>query len=150
MGLNNIEELLDLDYKDVEEDIKYKGKPNLTSSDSARMLFDLAGRNIISQEQLKSAQEELKIKEGTSPILHPNQYHHLLERLYDMKIVGESELNQLEETLPKVKYNPVRNIKETKRKDEEIAIGINEGILNKKGKPEQQIVDNDDEMEFQL
>src|SRR3989338_10524109 len=77
-GLEKIENLLSVDPVDVERDKKREGDLNLTSVDAIRITYDLIGRGVLSEKHLAFVQKETGINKIVKPILHSNQYFHLL------------------------------------------------------------------------
>jgi hypothetical protein len=92
-GLNAITDLQAITKQDVENDEKRIGDLNLTSVDATRIAYDLVGRGILSREQLAFVQKETGI-EGKipKPILHANQYFHLLKWLSEKGVISTKEI----------------------------------------------------------
>jgi hypothetical protein len=95
IGLNVITDLQTITKQAVEDDEKRIGDLNLTSVDATRIAYDLVGRGILTREHLKFVQKETGI-EGKipKPILHANQYFHLLKWLSEMGVVSTKEIEQ--------------------------------------------------------
>lgn len=93
IGLNSIADLQAITKQDVENDGKRIGDLNLTLADAARIAYDLVGRGILSNEQLKFVLKETGLNDKIpKPILHPNQYFHLLKWLLEKGAVSEKEI----------------------------------------------------------
>ena len=45
------------------------------------------------------------MKTGIPPILHPNQYHHLLKWLKDKKIIKDEDINNLSKIMKEEAYS---------------------------------------------
>ena len=80
-GLEKIEDLLSIDPSNVENEKQHKGDLNLTSVDAVRITYDLIGRGVLSEKHLAFVQKETKLEKIVKPILHSNQYFHLLKWL---------------------------------------------------------------------
>jgi hypothetical protein len=95
IGLNVITDLQTITKQAVEDDEKRIGDLNLTSVDATRIAYDLVGRGILTREHLKFVQKETGI-EGKipKPILHANQYFHLLKWLSEKGVVSTKEIEQ--------------------------------------------------------
>jgi hypothetical protein len=106
-GLKELNDLLDIENKDVKEDELHKGDLNLTSVDAIRITYDLIGRGILGQNHLKFIKDKTKISQNIKPILHPNQYHHLLRWLKDEGQLKNQEIKKLRETLPEEPFTGI-------------------------------------------
>ena len=95
IGLNVITDLQTITKQAVEDDEKRIGDLNLTSVDATRIAYDLVGRGILTREHLEFVQKETGI-EGKipKPILHANQYFHLLKWLSEKGVVSTKEIEQ--------------------------------------------------------
>ena len=98
-GLEKIDDLLSIEFADVEKDKKHKGDLNLTSVDAMRIAYDLIGRGVLSEKHLAFVQKETGIDKIVKPILHPNQYFHLLKWLKEKGELTEQELQKAKEIL---------------------------------------------------
>lgn len=103
-GLEKIEDLLTIKKENVERDKKRIGDLNLTSADAVRIAYDLIGRGILSKEHLSFIQRETKFDKTVKPILHANQYFHLLEWLKEKGAVGNDEIKRAREILQEELY----------------------------------------------
>lgn len=91
--LKAITDLQAITKQDVENDEKRIGDLNLTLADATRIAYDLVGRGILSTDQLKFVQKETGLNDKVpKPILHPNQYFHLLKWLSEKGAVSEKEI----------------------------------------------------------
>ena len=93
-GLEKIEDLLDIENLDVEKDKTRKGDLNLTSVDTIRIVYDLIGRGVLSEKHLFFIQKEISLDKNVKPILHANQYFHLLKWLKEKGELTEKELEK--------------------------------------------------------
>jgi len=75
----------------LKADRERSGDLNLTSVDAIRIAHDLIGRGVLNPDHLILLQKELKLDNVVKPILHANQYFHLLQWLVD-KGVASKEL----------------------------------------------------------
>jgi hypothetical protein len=98
-GLEKIEDLLQIERPDVEKDRKHQGDLNLTSVDAIRIAYDLIGRGILTENHLLFVQKETGLDKVVKPILHPNQYFHLLKWLKEKGKLSEKELEKAKEIL---------------------------------------------------
>lgn len=98
-GLKRIDDLLTIEPTDVEKDRQHKGDLNLTSVDAIRIAYDLIGRGILSDQHLVFIQKETGLNKIVKPILHPNQYFHLLKWLKEKRALTEKELQKAKEIL---------------------------------------------------
>ena len=93
-GLENVEDLLKVDAVDVGKDKTRKGDLNLTSVDTIRIAYDLIGRGVLSEKHLSFIQKEISLDKNVKPILHANQYFHLLKWLQEKGELTEKELEK--------------------------------------------------------
>ena len=98
-GLEKIEDLLSIETSDVEKDKARKGDLNLTSVDTIRIAYDLIGRGVLSEQHLSFIQKEISLDKNVKPILHANQYFHLLKWLQEKGKLTENELQHAKEIL---------------------------------------------------
>ncbi len=94
-GLNAITDLRAITKQDVENDEKRIGDLNLTSVDAVRIAYDLVGRGILSPVQLEFVKKKTGIGDRIpKPILHANQYFHLLKWLAAKGIIAGEEIER--------------------------------------------------------
>ena len=93
-GLEKIEDLLGIEPADVEKDNKHKGDLNLTSVDAVRIAYDLIGRGVLSEKHLAFIQKETGLVKIVKPILHSNQYFHLLYWLKEKSELADNEIEK--------------------------------------------------------
>ncbi len=98
-GFEDIKSLLKIESADVEADKQRSGDLNLTSVDAVRIAYDLIGRGVLSPPHLAFIQKEIGLDKIVKPILHPNQYFHLLRWLKKKGELTEKELTKANEVL---------------------------------------------------
>jgi len=103
-GLTAVRDLLQVDSQDVEEDSRRVGGFNLTSVDAARIVYDLVGRGLMSQDRIGPISELLAFGGRVGPILHPNQYAHFARWLHAQGLVTQPELDLIIQQLPAEPY----------------------------------------------
>lgn len=106
-GLADISELNNLDREDVDRDGKKKGDLNLTSVDAIRIAYDLVGRGVLNNEHLHFIEQETGIEKSVKPILHPNQYFHLLMWLQEKGKITDAEFNRAKILLQEEIYSEI-------------------------------------------
>lgn len=106
-GLENVEDLRTIERADVDKDEIYEGAVNLTSVDTIRIVYDLIGRGILNEKHLDFIKSETKLSKIVKPILHPNQYIHLLKWLKQKGILSEADLKKAEEILQQIPFSGI-------------------------------------------
>lgn len=106
-GLEKIEDLLNIEKEDVERDKKQIGDLNLTSADAIRIAYDLIGRGILSEKHLSFIQREAKLDKIVKPILHANQYFHLLKWLKGKGMVSADEIKKAQKILEEEPFSGI-------------------------------------------
>jgi hypothetical protein len=106
-GLETIEDLTSIFPEDVEQDKQRKGDLNLTSVDAVRIAYDLIGRNVLSEKHLAFIQKEINLDKIVKPILHANQYMHLLKWLKEKGVVSNSEIEKAREILTEEPFSGI-------------------------------------------
>jgi hypothetical protein len=105
--LDAVESLLEIEQPDVEKDKKHQGDLNLTSVDAIRIAYDLIGRGVLSEKHLAFVQKETGLTKIVKPILHSNQYFHLLKWLKEKGVLTEAELAKARELLQEESYSGI-------------------------------------------
>ncbi|MDD5341143.1 MAG: hypothetical protein PHC97_01765 [Patescibacteria group bacterium] len=103
-GLNNINDLMSIELADVEKDKVRGGDLNLTSVDAVRITHDLIGRGVLTKEHLAFIQRDTGLEKNTKPILHANQYFHLLKYLKKKGAVTDTEIEKARQILQEEPY----------------------------------------------
>jgi len=98
-GLKEINDLLNIEIVDVENDKNTQGNLNITSVDAIRIVYDLIGRGVLVGKHLQYIQKETDVNKIVKPILHPNQYFHLLRWLKVKGQLNEKEMLKAKEVL---------------------------------------------------
>ena len=93
-GLKQIGDITSVELEDVEKDKKKKGNLNLTSVDAVRIAYDLIGRKVLSEKHVNFICSNTGIDKNVKPILHPNQYFHLLKWLKEKGEISEKEFEK--------------------------------------------------------
>ena len=106
-GLETVEDLTSILPEDVERDKQRKGDLNLTSVDAVRITYDLIGRNVLSEKHLAFIQKEINLDKIVKPILHANQYMHLLKWLKEKGIVSNGEIEKAREVLTEEPFSGI-------------------------------------------
>ena len=106
-GLETVEDLLSIDPPDVEKDRNHEGDLNLTSVDAVRIAYDLIGRGVLSEKHLAFVQKETGLTKIVKPILHANQYFHLLNWLKGKGALTDSEIEKARQVLQEEPYSGI-------------------------------------------
>ncbi len=106
-GLETVEGLLSINPPDVEKDRNHKGDLNLTSVDAIRITYDLIGRGVLSKKHLAFVQKETKLQKIVKPILHSNQYFHLLKWLEGKGVLTDKEMEKAREILQEEPFSGI-------------------------------------------
>lgn len=106
-GLKKIEDLLSIEATDVEKDKNHKGDLNLTSVDAIRIVYDLIGRGVLSEKHLAYVQKETGLNKTVKPILHSNQYFHLLKWLKEKGAVTDNEIERTRKILQEEPFSGI-------------------------------------------
>jgi hypothetical protein len=106
-GFSSLADLKNIDQKDVENDVKKVGGLNLTSADALRIGYDLVGRGVLKNEHLVKIKSKVCKNQDIKPILHPNQYYHLLNWLQINNIVTTKEVEKAKATLQEEPYQGI-------------------------------------------
>lgn len=103
-GLNKLQEILNLELKDIRDD---ENKPlglHMTAVDAYRIVSDLIGRGILKDNVLKLIKKEFKLTDKVKPILHPNQYFHLMEWLIKKGQASSGDLKRLQKSMKEIRF----------------------------------------------
>lgn len=80
-GLSDLSDLLKIEMINVEKDENHIGDLNLTFVDAVRIAYDLVGRGVLNEQHVNFVKSKSGMIQNVKPILHPNQYFHLLNWL---------------------------------------------------------------------
>jgi len=106
-GLQSLDELLKIDFADVQTDIVREGDLNLTSVDAIRITYDLIGRGILNNKHLEYIKGRTNITSEIKPILSSNQYFHLLEWFKEENLITDLELEKAAQILKREPYTGI-------------------------------------------
>lgn len=106
-GLNEIADLLSIEPVDVEKDKAHKGDLNLTSVDAIRIAYDLVGRGVLTEKQVAFMKKETGLNKIVKPVLHSNQYFHLLKFLLEKGEITDSEIEKAHKILQEEQYSGI-------------------------------------------
>ncbi|MCL5019651.1 MAG: hypothetical protein M1426_04135 [Patescibacteria group bacterium] len=103
-GFSRLEEILELESKDVQEDGDKSLGLHMTSVDSYRIIADLVGRSILDKKVLEFVENLNTLTDSVKPFLHPNQYFHLMRWLQMKGQVSPSQVKKLRKIITEKKF----------------------------------------------
>lgn len=103
-GLNTLSDMLSIDSDDVQRDEHHIGDLNVTSADALRIAYDLTGRNVLKHSHIDFFVSRTGLKGSVKPVLHPNQYFHLLKWLRDKGAITQEEYSKVETIMSEEQY----------------------------------------------
>lgn len=103
-GLSELSDLLKIEKEDVKKDELHKGDLNVTSVDAIRIAYDLIGRGILTEKHMNFLKKKTGITQTIKPILHTNQYFHLLKWLKENGQLTEKEYKEAEKIMKEEQY----------------------------------------------
>lgn len=106
-GLSDIKDLLNIEKSDVEQDQIKTGELNITSVDAIRMAYDLIGRGILKEKHIDFIRSKTNLMGKIKPILHYNQYFHLLRWLKVNDQITDGDLNRAQEIMSEEPYTGI-------------------------------------------
>lgn len=106
-GLDQITDILTVEATDVEKDKTHKGDLNITSVDAIRIAYDLIGRGILTEKHLDFIKKETGLERIVKPILHANQYFHLLQHLKEKGVITDAEIEKAKTILQEEPYSGI-------------------------------------------
>ncbi|OGG64303.1 hypothetical protein A3C94_00610 [Candidatus Kaiserbacteria bacterium RIFCSPHIGHO2_02_FULL_55_17] len=107
-GLENIEDLVNIERTDVEKDDAHVGDLNLTSVDAVRIAYDLIGRGVLTEKHLAFVQKETGlVNKIVKPILNSNQYFHLLKWLKQKGVIDDTEIEKAKKILQEEPFDGI-------------------------------------------
>lgn len=95
-GFSELSDLLNIERSDVKKDEVHKGDLNITSVDAVRIVYDLVGRGVLKNEHIDFIKTKTGFNQTVKPILHPNQYFHLLKWLKENGKITNEEYSKAE------------------------------------------------------
>lgn len=106
-GFGELSDLLKIERPDVEKDEAHKGDLNITSVDAVRIAYDLVGRGILKEKHVDFVKSKTGLTQMIKPILHPNQYFHLLKWLKENKQITDEEYRRAETLMVEEPYSGI-------------------------------------------
>ncbi|MFH1751490.1 MAG: hypothetical protein ABH821_00945 [archaeon] len=103
-GFKQIKDIMTIEKKDVLTDGKKAMNLHLTSVDAIRIAIELKGYEILNDKDLSFLKAKLKIDQ-VPPILHPNQYYHLLKWLKSKSIIKDTEIKEFSKIMQEEAYS---------------------------------------------
>lgn len=106
-GLADLADILKIERAEVEKDERYKGDLNITSVDAVRIAYDLVGRGVLREQQVNFVKSKIGLTQSVKPILHPNQYFHLLKWLKENNQITDEEYNKVRAIMTEEPYTGI-------------------------------------------
>jgi hypothetical protein len=106
-GLEKMEDLSEIEQADVEKDKNHIGDLNLTSVDALRIAYDLIGRGVLLKKHIEFIKKETGLNKIVKPILHSNQYFHLLNWLKEKGALSDNEIKEARKILQEEPYSGI-------------------------------------------
>lgn len=106
-GFSDLKDILEIEKPDVKKDEKHQGDLNVTSVDAVRIAYDLAGRGILTEKQIEFVKAKTGLKQTIKPILHPNQYFHLLRWLKENRQITEKDYKKAQKVLVEEQWDGI-------------------------------------------
>lgn len=106
-GLSELRDVLNIETADVKRDENHEGDLNVTFVDAIRIAHDLVGRGVLKEKHVDFVKSKSGLTQNIKPILHPNQYFHLLNWLKKNNQITEEELRKAEEIMAEEPYSGV-------------------------------------------
>lgn len=106
-GFSIVPDLLQIERSDVEKDEARTGDLNITSVDAVRIAYDLVGRGVLEAKHVNFVKSKTGLTQTIKPILHPNQYFHLLKWLKENKQITNEEYRKAEKIMTEDKYSGI-------------------------------------------
>ncbi|OIO20604.1 hypothetical protein COV61_01990 [Candidatus Micrarchaeota archaeon CG11_big_fil_rev_8_21_14_0_20_47_5] len=103
-GFSLVKDICNIDQKDVEEDGGKTMALHLTSVDAMRIAIDLVGYGVLDKDVLEFLKQNLRITDNVPPILHPNQYYHLLKWLKKEGKIRQDNIDKLSMIMQEAAY----------------------------------------------
>lgn len=106
-GFSDLTDLLKIEKADVKKDETHKGDLNITSVDAVRIVYDLVGRGVLKKEHIDFIKSKTGLTQTVKPILHPNQYFHLLKWLKENGKITEEEYHKAEAVMSEEPFSGI-------------------------------------------
>jgi hypothetical protein len=106
-GLSELRDLLKIETANVKRDENHEGDLNVTFVDAIRIAHDLVGRGVLKEKHVNFVKSKSGLTQNIKPILHPNQYFHLLNWLKKNNQITEEELRKAKEIMAEEPYSGI-------------------------------------------
>lgn len=106
-GLSDLSDMLKIETVDVEKDGNHKGDLNITFVDAVRIAYDLIGRDVLKKQHVNFVKLKSGLVQNVKPILHPNQYFHLLKWLKENNQITDEEYRKAREIMTEEPYSGI-------------------------------------------
>ena len=106
-GLSDLSDILKIDKTNIEKDKDRKGDLNITSVDAIRIAYDFVGRGVLNEQHVNFIKSKTGLTQSVKPILHPNQYFHLLKWLKENNKVTEQEYDKARAIMAEEPYSGI-------------------------------------------
>ncbi len=106
-GLSDLGDILNIGAMDIKKDENHKGDLNITFVDAVRIAYDLVGRGILKEKHVNFVKSKLGLTQNIKPILHPNQYFHLLKWLKENNQITEEEHRKARKIMTEEPYSGI-------------------------------------------
>lgn len=103
-GFSELDDLLKIELADIKKDENQKGDLNITSVDAIRIVYDLVGRGVLIGKHINFVKSRTHLTQIVKPILHPNQYFHLLKWLRENNQITKREYKKAEAIMKEELY----------------------------------------------
>ena len=99
--------MLKVEEVDVKKDENRYGDLNITFVDAVRIAYDMVGRGILNEKQVSFVKSKSGLVQNIKPILHPNQYFHLLKWLKVNNQITGKEYKKLNKIMTEEPYSGI-------------------------------------------
>lgn len=106
-GLSDLSDMLKIKTVDVEKDEDHKGDLNITFVDAVRIAYDLVGRGVLKEQHVNFTKFKSGLAKNVKPILHSNQYFHLLKWLKENNQITDKEYRKAREIMTEEPYGGI-------------------------------------------
>lgn len=106
-GLSDLTDILKIEKVDAEKDENHKGDLNITFVDAVRIAYDLVGRGVLKEQHVNFVKLKSGLAQNVKPILHPNQYFHLLKWLRENNQITDEEYRKAREIMTEEPYSGI-------------------------------------------
>lgn len=106
-GLSQLSDLLKIEKANVKKDSNQTGDLNITSVDAIRIAYDLIGRGVLKEKHINFIKSQIAFTQDVKPILHPNQYFHLLKWLRGKNEITDEEFEKAKRIMKEEPYSGI-------------------------------------------